>query len=343
MEHFRFSIISLNYNAKKILGDLLETHLHSLLNSEYDNFEVIFVDNGSTDGSVEYIKKHFSDERLKIVQLQKNYYYARGNNLALEFVNPNTDIVVFINNDTIVTKDWLKYLAEAFDDSKVGIAQPLILSMNTGLIQFLGGYTDQWGRTMTISSENNDKIDELLRKIIRYFKYKPLLVLWAYGACIAIRKDLLDKIGGFNELFLWGLEEQTLCIPAIRFGYKIVLVPKSIIYHKSGATASFLKLSAEQTYSRFIYILLYYSFPTVMKSLLGRSLIELFWGLRYPRVILKALLITLKNVKVVFSCRKKTYKLPNNSPFLIKTPIVLKRNKHIELTLKKLLEVNRKV
>jgi len=343
MKHFRFSIISLNYNGRKILGDLLDAHLRSLLNSDYDNFEVIFTDNGSTDDSVEYTKKHFSDERLKIVQLQKNYGYARGNNLALEFVDPNTDIVVFINNDTIVTKDWLKHLAEVFNDSKVGTAQPLLLDMSTGLIQFLGGYTDQWGRTMTLSSGGNERINKVLLKIVRVFEYRPLKVMWAYGACIAIRRTTLDKIGGFNELFRFGLEEQTLCIPVNRLGYKVVFVPKSIVYHRSGATAKHLELSAERIYGRFLYILLYYPFPMMMKSLFGRTLLELFLGLAHPIALFKASLMIFKEAKVIFFHRSKNYKLSDNSSLLIKAPIILTKNKHVELTIKKLLEVNRRM
>jgi GT2 family glycosyltransferase len=104
-KHLKFSVISLNYNSRKILGSLLDAHLSSLLNTAYDVFEVLFVDNGSSDDSVEYVKANFRDKRLKIIQLKKNYGYAKGNNLALKFIDPNTDIVVFINNDTIVTKD----------------------------------------------------------------------------------------------------------------------------------------------------------------------------------------------------------------------------------------------
>jgi len=90
-KHLKFSVISLNYNGKKILGSLLDAHLSSLLNTTYDDFEVLFVDNGSSDNSVEYVKANFRDKRLKIIQLRKNYGYAKGNNLALKFIDPYTD------------------------------------------------------------------------------------------------------------------------------------------------------------------------------------------------------------------------------------------------------------
>jgi GT2 family glycosyltransferase len=339
MKRLRFSIVSLNYNGRKILGPLLEAHLSSLLNSVYDDFEVLFVDNGSTDDSVDYVRMNFSDERLKIVPLGKNYGYAKGNNLALKFVDPNADIVVFINNDTIVAKDWLTYLADAFNDPEVGVAQPLILDMNTTLIQFLGGFTDQWGRTMTIGSGNDYRVDKLLRKIIGHFQYKPLRVLWAYGACIAIRKRLLDRIGGFNELFRFSHEEQSLCIPANALGYKVVVVPEAVIYHRSGATISKVKLDYELLVNRFLYILLYYPSLMLVKSLLGRLILELHSS--SPHNVLKALLEALKISRSSLSKIGAIYKISYD--FLILSPINLTSDKHIELTLKKLIEVNKDI
>jgi hypothetical protein len=332
-KHLKFSIISLNYNGRKILGSLLDAHLSSLLNTTYDDFEVLLVDNGSSDDSVDYIKANFKDRRLKIIQHKKNYGYAKGNNLALKFIDPDTDIVVFINNDTIVTKDWLTHLAIAFNDPEVGVAQPLILDMDTGLIQFLGGFTDQWGRTMTIGSGNNVRTDKLLRRIIEFFKYKPLRVLWAYGACIAIRKKLLDRIGGFNELFRFSHEEQSLCIPVNVLGYKVVIVPSAIIYHKSGATVSKIKLGYELLVNRFLYILFYYPPLMLIKSLLGRLILELYSS--SPHIVLKALLEAI----IMLKKRETFYKI--NYDFIVRSPIFLTRDKHIKLAFKKLLEVNK--
>jgi GT2 family glycosyltransferase len=337
-KYFKFSVISLNYNGREILGDLLDAHLSSLLNTIYDDFEVIFVDNGSTDDSVEYVRKHFSNKKLKIVQLIKNYGYAKGNNLGAKHCDKHTDIMVFINNDPIVTKDWLTHLAEAFNDPKVGIAQPLILDMNTGLIQFLGGFADQWGRTMTIGSGGSDKIDKLLRKIIECFQHKSLRVLWAYGACISIRKNLFDRIGGFNELFRFSHEEQTLCVPANALGYKVVVVPKAVIYHKSGATISTSKLNYELLVNRLLYVSLYYSPPMFVKSLLGRLILELHVSSLHD--VLKALLEALK-CRGLHPKERVVYKLTHD--FFIRSSINLTSSMHVELTLKKLIEINKDV
>ncbi|MEM2247842.1 MAG: glycosyltransferase, partial [Thermoproteota archaeon] len=80
------SVVILNYNGRRFL----ETCLKSLLNSTYKNFEIVVVDNGSKDDSVEYLKKNFSNnERVKIVQLGKNYGFAEGNNIGYKYTHPH--------------------------------------------------------------------------------------------------------------------------------------------------------------------------------------------------------------------------------------------------------------
>ena len=95
------SIIVVNYNGKHFLGECFA----SLENLEYpkDKFEVILVDNASTDGSVQYVRENFS--RVNILQLDKNYGFCKPNNDGVKLANG--EYVVFLNNDTVVTKEWL--------------------------------------------------------------------------------------------------------------------------------------------------------------------------------------------------------------------------------------------
>jgi len=339
----RFSIVSLNWNGRRILGQLLDKHVSSLLGTEYDEFEVIFVDNGSDDDSVDYINSHYNDPRLKILRLQKNYGFAKGNNLALKVISKDADVVVFINNDTVVKSDWLKELARVFIDPKVGVAQPLILDLDTHAIQFMGGYADQFGRSMTIGY-SDEIMNRLLLKIIKISGFSPLQILWAYGACIAVRRDILSKTGGFNELFLFSLEEQTICIPANALGYKVVLVPKSIVYHKGSATVKRLHLVKEYMRNTYLLLLIYYPFHMLLRGLLGRSLLEFFLSLRMRSgrrlmVFFQVLVELFVNLRSIISHRRRSYKLSNNS-LIIRTPILLTKQQHVSLTLTKLLEIN---
>jgi GT2 family glycosyltransferase len=154
-------------------------------------------------------------------------------------------------------------------------------------------------------------------------------VLWAYGACIAIRKRLLDRIGGFNELFRYSHEEQSLCVPANALGYKVVVVPKAVIYHRSGTTISKVKPDYELLVNRFLYVLLYYPPLMLVKSLLGRLILELHSS--QPRIALKALLEALKMLRSS-SSKIGAYKISND--FFIQSPINLTSDAHTELTLK---------
>src|SRR5690348_7949467 len=96
------SVIIPSWNGKHLLQECLT----SLQKQSYPNFEVIVVDNGSTDGSVQFLKKFFP--KVKIVQLDKNYGFAKAINNGVKSAQGN--LVAFLNNDTLVDPKWLEYL-----------------------------------------------------------------------------------------------------------------------------------------------------------------------------------------------------------------------------------------
>lgn len=120
------SIIILNFNGK----EYVKRCLSSVLKSEYSNFEVIFVDNASTDESLAAVRDAFGNEkRLKIVRNKKNLGFSGGNNVGFEHAVGN--YIVFLNNDTIVEPNWLTSLVNAMlDDPSIGLASSMILQYN---------------------------------------------------------------------------------------------------------------------------------------------------------------------------------------------------------------------
>ena len=98
------SIIIVNYNGKKWLQKCLD----SLLCQTYNNFEIIFVDNGSSDDSVEFVNNNYKDERIKIIKSDKNLGFAGGNNLGID--NSKGEYILLLNNDTWVEFDFLEKL-----------------------------------------------------------------------------------------------------------------------------------------------------------------------------------------------------------------------------------------
>ena len=125
------SIVVLNYNA----GDLLLNCVESLKKSLYQNFEILIVDNISSDGSQTRCKKKFPD--IKLIQNEKNLGYCGGNNIGIR--EAKGDFIVILNPDTVVDTDWLEELISAYKKFGDGLYQPKILSLNEdNIIQSTG-------------------------------------------------------------------------------------------------------------------------------------------------------------------------------------------------------------
>nr|WP_255695664.1 glycosyltransferase family 2 protein [Rhodohalobacter sp. 614A] len=221
-----FSIIIVTWNALHHL----QKFLPSVVESKYNNFEIIIANNASEDSTVDWIKNHYPN--CRIVTFEDNYGYAGGNNRAVE--HAKGDILVFLNNDAKPDTDWLIYLNEAFSKESVGVVQPKILSCEKpDYFEYAGaggGYMD-WmgypfcrGRIMDHVEKDEGQYDE------------PTEIFWASGAAFAIRKELFLKTGGFDEDFEFHMEEIDLCWRCLRLGQKIEYAPKSVVYHLGGGS-----------------------------------------------------------------------------------------------------------
>jgi GT2 family glycosyltransferase len=216
------SIIILNYNGKKFLDECLT----SIFNTKYENFEVILVDNGSSDGSVEYVKEKFGEkEKLKILALNQNMGFAKGNNEGFKIAKG--EYIIFLNNDVRVKENWLKELIKVMERKPdIGAAQPKILLDDGVHIDAAGCFIDYMGRVYQRGVFEKDKgqynsIDE---------------VFYAKGAAIIVRRKVLEEVGIFDPDYFLYYEETDLCWRIWLKGYKVVYIPNSIIYHKGGAT-----------------------------------------------------------------------------------------------------------
>lgn len=231
------SIIIVNYNAKPFLKRCLE----SVLNNDYPNFEVIFVDNKSTDQSIDYVKQIFgNDSRLKIISLDRNYGFSGGNNIGSRYVNKNAKYLVFLDADTEVRRDWLKELVKVMEsDVTIGIAQSLILDyISRNSVQSAGLYMiDLCGWTWNLYKglsydqfiNNNDN------NLIEIFA--------AMGASMIIRYALFKQIGSFDSKMFIYFDEVDLAWRVWLSGYRVVLAPKSIAYHFGSGSGSSARLT----------------------------------------------------------------------------------------------------
>jgi GT2 family glycosyltransferase len=200
----------------------------SVLNSDYPNFEVIFVDNGSTDDSVKFIKEKFcQNSRLKIVVNPENYGFSRGNNIAMQYTSG--DYVALLNNDVEVESNWLRELIKVMEaDSTIGIAQSKIISSDRVNIQTVGNVLDVTLSTYHIGRKQKDggQYDKVCE------------ITFACGAALIIRRSLIERIGLFDPNYFFYHDDCDLGWRARLSGFKILSVPSSIVYHKGWGTST---------------------------------------------------------------------------------------------------------
>ena len=213
----KVSVIIINYNGKK----LLEKCLESLFKIEYDNFEVIIVDNNSTDNSIDFLRKNYPS--VIIIKLDSNKGFAEPNNVAAKITKG--DFLLFLNNDTIVTPNFISEMIKVIkNDKKISICQSLLLKSDNS-IDSSGDFIDELGVCFN-SKLKTTEVKEIFS---------------ARGASMLIQKKTFNLIGGFDEKFFATFEDVDLGWRSWILGYKSVLVPKSIVYHTGGQTVNIFK------------------------------------------------------------------------------------------------------
>jgi len=207
------SIIIVNYNGKK----LLEKCLKSLKAIDYNNYEIILVDNNSTDNSIEFVKNMYPS--IIIIKLDKNYGYAEPNNIGAK--NAKGDLLLFLNNDTLVKSNFITEILKPIKkDPQIAICQSLLLKSNSQ-VDSSGDFVDTLGRVYSSKDKAND-----IKKILS-----------ARGASMMVRKECFWELGGFDKNFFASYEDVDLGWRAWLWGYKVVLAPDSIVHHKIGQTS----------------------------------------------------------------------------------------------------------
>ncbi len=222
----KIAVVILNWNGQKLLEKFLPFVI------AYSQKATIYVaDNASNDDSISYIKKHFPT--IKIIQNKQNFGFAKGYNEALKLVD--APYYALVNSDIEVTENWLDPIIEIFENQlDTAIIQPKILDYkNREHFEYAGaagGFIDKYGYPFcrgrifnTVEKDQNQYDDETE-------------IFWASGACFFIRKEVFEKLGGFDEDFFAHQEEIDLCWRAYNEGYKTIYTSKSMVYHVGGAT-----------------------------------------------------------------------------------------------------------
>ena len=238
------SVIIVNYNTKGLVSDCLDSIFSKTVGLD---FEVIVVDNASTDGSRELFQ---ADGRIGYVYNETNLGFGRANNRGLEHVSGRN--VLFLNSDTLIRGNAIKTLSDYLDSHpEAGACGANLFTRegrpNQSYMPFRPG---------------------IRAELMRFFEMKPEVfnnsgrakpVGFISGADLMVRKAVLDEVGAFDERFFLFFEETELCARISAAGYRIVSVPEAEIVHFGGASVKSEEKEKIYQASRKLYLSLTHS------------------------------------------------------------------------------------
>ena len=217
------SVIIVNWNGREWLKDCLD----SLSLQTHRNFEIILVDNASTDDSIDFVSKYYPN--VIIVETSKNLGFAGGNNLGIQ--RARGDFVFLLNNDTKADCSLLEILLTAFDEiPKLGAVNPRVVLMNDP------SKLDNCGTYWTSSTFLYHYGFGADRESEEFDIQRP--VFYNNGSAMLIRTDLLRKYGLFDEDFWCYNEEGDFCHRLWLAGYECWYYPRISVLHAKGSTSS---------------------------------------------------------------------------------------------------------
>lgn len=337
------SIIIVNWNGGKVFEDCLK----SLAKVDYPNWELIVVDNGSTDGS-HRLPQNFQFPSAKrqaplisnfqLIRNRTNRGFAVANNQGFE--KAKGGYILLLNNDTKVEPDFLSKLVTRMErDTPIGVIQPKIFFMdkptyldNAGSFLTKTGFLQHWG-----FGEKDSKDFSQEREV---FSTK--------GACMLVRRELIEKVALFDPSFVSYMEESDFCWRAWLAGYKVLFYPKAKILHKVGMTSkrmSQITINYHSFKNRIRSLIKNLNAVNLVRILIPHLFLNLFLGVYYlarfqfrkTAMIFFAIYWNIANLPSTLKLRKQTQRIRIKSDAEIFEKVMVK------VSLKEMLSHFRKV
>lgn len=263
------SVVVLNYNGRSILKECLD----SILSQNYPNFEVLLVDNGSKDNSLEFVRESYQDTRLKIIENGANLGVSEGHNAGIR--KAKGIYILFLDNDTWIEEKCIENLVTTLEsDQTIGAAQAkLVIASEPNTFDCTGGFMDYHGITCERGHLKKDKgqyesIDEIF-----YCKLSAMIV----------RADVLNAVGELDSKYFMHFDETDLCWRIWLNGHRLVYIPKVKVHHRANYTIT--GIGANQMYfltrNCILSIIKNYEFHNVVRNLSALLSMEITRALNY--------------------------------------------------------------
>lgn len=258
----KIAVIVLGRNGQEYLPDCLSSLLKQ--NCSFVACQIMVVDNGSSDGSVEFVEQNYP--AVFLIKNATNLGFAAGNNIGMKWaLENNFDYIVLLNQDTVVDPAWLSELVKiAESDQRIGAIQArLMLYSKKDEVNSLGNAIHFLG--FGFSAGGYQKFDN---------NSEPKEITYPSGAAVLFRAQVLREVGLFNPDFFMYHEDLDLGWRVRLAGYKIFLAPKAVVYHKYEFSRSMKKYYYMER-NRYITILQNYRWPTILVIVPALILMEL--------------------------------------------------------------------
>jgi GT2 family glycosyltransferase len=214
------SIVIVNFNGREFLRQCLRT----LSSTNYPNYDIVVVDNASTDGSVEEIEASFSsDSRIKIVKNRENVGHAEGCNIGARMTKGQ--YIVFLDSDIeFEAEDWLWELVKVMEnDSAVGLAQAkIVLAEDKGCLDYVCVAVDALGTWAATYGSKEERFKENFE------------ILAASSGCCIVRREVFNQAGGFDADYFIYDDDTDLSLRVRLLGYRILFIPSAVVIHRGG-------------------------------------------------------------------------------------------------------------
>lgn len=236
------AVIILNWNGLELLKQFLPEAMRHTCGSRVDLF---VADNGSSDGSVEWVKENCKD--VKVIALDRNYGFAEGYNRAIAATH--YPFTLLLNSDVEVKEGWWQPLLDFMQQNPdAGAAQPKIKSFrNPDSFEYAGaagGFLDKLGYPFC-----RGRLFDCVEKDYGQYDGKPIDVCWASGAALIVNTDLYLRLGGLDAKFFAHMEEIDLCCRILAAGYRVCAITGSEVFHVGGASLN--QGNPQKTYLNF--------------------------------------------------------------------------------------------